>query len=129
MGAFSNQFSVRVQNSAGAWRTYTHPHQLQGQAGTISGTDPSAVAALRKGQDASTKDIWLTQPVARKLAAELVDGSRIAAYEKMPYLAALWAAEGRNVEVTDDTGHWRPLIATAAGAAALFAKTDGVRVA
>ena len=123
MGQFSVQFSTQVN---GKVRQY--PHNLKGQQHAVKGADRGAVEALRAGQ-VDGKDIKMTQKVAKNVAAQLSDGNRISAYEKPVYFAAIQAAKGNEVFVTDATGHWRKLETTSAGAAALFAGVKGIRIA
>lgn len=128
MGAWSVQFSSNINGNV---RKY--PHDLKGQAAatsttmqTVTGVDRGAVQALRSGQNGS--EIVMTKDVAKKLATELKDGQRISAFEKPVYYAAIAAAKGEDVKVTDATGHWRKFTATDAGAKAFFDGVRGVRI-
>ena len=124
MGAFSVQFSAKVQTAENETKyLWQYPHQRPGQHGDVDGVDPSAAQALRAGQK-KDGNIKLGRDATRKLAATLTDGGRISAYEKPVMNAAILAAKGQDVYVTDATGHWRSLTFTKAGAKALF---DGVR--
>jgi hypothetical protein len=130
MGAFSVHFSTNINGNV---RKY--PHKLKGQSPdgvdtkrTVTGVDRGAVTALRSGQHGSAGPIVMTKQVATALASELKDGARISAYEKPAYFAAVAAANGDDVRVTDGTGHWRKFTATSAGAKAFFDGVRGVRV-
>ena len=123
MGSFSTQFSTKIDG-----RTRKYPHNLNGQNGTVSGVDPGAISAIRAGQKDSKSDIVMTQKVGARLAREIADGGRVSAYEKPAYYAAVAAAKGKDVMVTDNTGHWRKFTATDAGAKAFFDGVRGVKI-
>jgi hypothetical protein len=122
MGAFSTQFSTKIDG-----RTRKYPHNLNGQQGSVSGVDPGAVNQIRNGQK-NGKDIVMTQRVGARLARELADGGRISAYEKPAFYAAVAAAKGQDVMVTDNTGHWRQFTATTAGAKSFFNGVRGTKI-
>lgn len=128
MGAWSVHFSSNINGNV---RKY--PHNLKGQAAatsttkqTVTGADRGAVETLRAGKQGS--EIVMTKQVGKELAASLADGSRVSAFEKPVYYAAIAAAKGEDVKVTDATGHWRKFTATDAGAKAFFDGVRGVRI-
>jgi hypothetical protein len=122
MGAFSLQFSTRITNpKTGVTKTEQYPNGRKGQAGSIKGVDPTAAGILRGSKAA---DVNLSVKQAKDLAASLVDGGRISAYEKPVYNAVIAAATGKKVQITDDTGHWRNLTV---GRPAAIAFEEGVK--
>ncbi len=127
MPQYSCQFSVKVKQH-GAWHAFQYPHALRGQTGDpVRGVDPQAVEALRAGPRLG-KRIVMNRRTGARLAESMRDGKRIAAYEKPVFLAAAQAALGKDVMVTDETGHWRRFVATPSGARAFLAGVNGVRV-
>src|SRR3954469_12593766 len=104
MGSFSVQFSTKIASKNGT-ATRLYPQNLKGQEHAVKGSDPSAVWAMRAGQ-VDGKDIVMTQKVGKSIAREVTDGGRVSAYEKPVFFAALAAAKGQDVMVTDGTGHW-----------------------
>ena len=126
MGTFSVQFSSKIMGKNGL-ETRRFPHDLKGQNGTVAGADPGAVRAMRNGQ-VDGKDMVMTKAVGKAIAREIADGARVSAYEKPVYFAAIAAAKGKDVFVTDATGHWRKLTATEAGAHAFFMGVKGVKI-
>ena len=129
MGAFSVQFSMRFTDPATKRvRTEQYPVNRKGQEHNVRGIDPEAAYLLRKGQ-LKTGDVKLSAPKAKALAKALVDGGRVAAYEKPVYNAVIRAARGQKVEITDDTGHWRKLSLSKTAADTFKAGVKGTHMA
>ncbi len=131
------KFGYRVQRSDGSFSTKKYPHELKGTpkynlatrqtSDAVHGVDREAVQALRDGRRAD-KTIGLTARNAGRVAQELVDGPGITASEIPVLKAARYAAEGRVVQVTDATGHWRTLTATRTGAERFLELVRGVKI-